>query len=112
MKDHKDVRISDIGKDTERLTTVKVEDLIIENDEVRGVRLQDQGANRVEDDGRPFDPTVAPQPDFSQPVENRRKGGLGIPLVRGMTDAFEYHREGDTNRVLVRVKTVKRPQNA
>ncbi len=64
------------------------------------VRLE-IGANDVTaeviDNGRPFDPTGAPPPDLSLPLEERQPGGLGIPLMRGLIDALAYRRAGDSN---------------
>lgn len=62
------------------------------------IRL-DQGelTAEVEDDGRPFDPTNIPPPDFQQPLEERRVGGWGFHLVRAMTDGLEYRREAGRN---------------
>ena len=64
------------------------------------VRLEigaDKVAAEVIDNGRPFDPTGAPPPDLSLPLEERQPGGLGIPLMRGLMDALAYRRAGDSN---------------
>lgn len=53
----------------------------------------------VIDDGRPFDPLAAPEPDLDVPVEERGAGGLGIFLLRKMADAMSYERRDGTNRV-------------
>src|SRR4051812_7072416 len=39
-------------------------------------------AAEVIDNGRAFDPTQAPDPDFTLPLEQRTPGGLGIHLMR------------------------------
>ena len=49
------------------------------------------------DNGRPFDPLARPEPDLSRPIEEREPGGLGIHLMRRMTDRIEYHRHGGDN---------------
>lgn len=54
---------------------------------------------RIEDDGRPFNPLDAPEPDVNQPLEKRPLGGLGIFLVKQMADAIRYRRSGDKNVV-------------
>jgi anti-sigma regulatory factor (Ser/Thr protein kinase) len=41
-------------------------------------------------DVEPFDVTRAPDADVGAPVEQRRPGGLGLHLIRRMTDAIEY----------------------
>lgn len=55
----------------------------------------------ISDDGRPFNPLDAPEPDTSLPAEKRPIGGLGIFLVRNMTDSVKYERRGDRNIVTV-----------
>ena len=51
----------------------------------------------VSDSGHPFDPTSAPDPDLSLPLEQRRPGGLGIHLMRGVMDRLDYRRSGGNN---------------
>lgn len=59
----------------------------------------------VRDDGRPFNPLDAAQPDVSAPVAERPVGGLGIYLVRRVMDDLEYRRQQGKN-VLVMRKTL------
>jgi serine/threonine-protein kinase RsbW len=56
---------------------------------------------RLTDDGRPFDPFAMAAPDTSLPLEERRIGGLGIHLVRGLMDEVSYQRRGDSNVVVL-----------
>jgi serine/threonine-protein kinase RsbW len=56
-------------------------------------------AATVIDNGLAFDPSAAPQPDVSLPLEQRDPGGLGILLIRRMIDRVDYHRVGDENRL-------------
>ena len=51
----------------------------------------------IVDNGRPFDPLARPEPDLSRPIEEREPGGLGIHLMRRMTDRIEYRRNGADN---------------
>jgi anti-sigma regulatory factor (Ser/Thr protein kinase) len=53
----------------------------------------------VADDAMPFNPLLAPLPDTSGPLEGRKLGGLGIALVRALTDDVRYERRGDRNRL-------------
>jgi len=53
----------------------------------------------ITDDGHPFNPLEAPEPRTDLPVEDRPIGGLGIYLVRKMSDRMEYTREGDRNQL-------------
>jgi serine/threonine-protein kinase RsbW len=53
------------------------------------------------DDGKPFDPLSAASPDTALPVEQRKIGGLGIHLVRGLMDEVSYQRRADRNVVVL-----------
>lgn len=52
---------------------------------------------RSEDDGIAFDPTAAEDPDTDATLEAREIGGLGILLVRSMTDSQAYERREGKN---------------
>lgn len=56
-------------------------------------------AAEVIDNGRPFDPTAALEPDRASPLERRDVGGLGIHLIRRMMDRVQYRRVGSENRL-------------
>jgi serine/threonine-protein kinase RsbW len=58
----------------------------------------------IEDEGKAFDPTKAPEPSVNRPLEDMPIGGLGIHLIRSMTDGFEYQRVNQCNRVTVWLK--------
>jgi serine/threonine-protein kinase RsbW len=51
----------------------------------------------VEDDGPPFDLRTLPPVDIDAPIEQRPRGGLGVHLVRSLTHAVDYRRNGDRN---------------
>jgi anti-sigma regulatory factor (Ser/Thr protein kinase) len=53
----------------------------------------------VEDDGHPFNPLEQAGPDTTLPMEKRPIGGLGIHMLRKMSDRMVYAREGGRNRV-------------
>ena len=61
----------------------------------------EEGALKIDvvDDGNPFNPLEAASPDLSLPLENRRIGGLGIHLLRGLADEVSYERRDGTNRL-------------
>ncbi len=66
------------------------------------VRLSLMGGSlqaEVEDDGKPFNPLMAPEPDLTSPIEERPVGGLGIHLVRSVMDQVDYRRESGKNRL-------------
>jgi anti-sigma regulatory factor (Ser/Thr protein kinase) len=58
----------------------------------------------VEDDSNPFDPRSAPAFDKAKPLEDRSPRGMGIHLVRNMTEELDYARIGDRNRLRAVVK--------
>jgi anti-anti-sigma factor len=56
----------------------------------------------IEDDGRPFDPLAVPAPRVDLPPAARPVGGLGMHLVRKVTDAVHYERRQERNRLVMR----------
>jgi len=60
----------------------------------------------IADDGREFDPTRAPAPDLDLPIEERPIGGLGIHIVRTLSDSITYERNGGRNTLTV-VRTLE-----
>lgn len=56
---------------------------------------------RLTDDGRPFDPFAVAAPDPALAAEQRRIGGLGIHLVRGLMDEVSYQRRKGRNVVVL-----------
>jgi serine phosphatase RsbU (regulator of sigma subunit)/anti-sigma regulatory factor (Ser/Thr protein kinase) len=53
------------------------------------------------DDGTPYDPLSAPEPDTALGAEARPIGGLGILMVRKMASSVSYRRDGDRNVLAV-----------
>ena len=53
------------------------------------------------DDGVSFDPTAGTAPDIDAELDERRIGGLGMFLVREMTDTQHYERTNGENRFRV-----------
>lgn len=53
----------------------------------------------VVDDGHAFNPLEAPPPDLTLAIEDRPIGGLGIHLLRELTDQLTYQRRDGTNRL-------------
>jgi anti-sigma regulatory factor (Ser/Thr protein kinase) len=56
----------------------------------------------VTDDGHPFNPLEAPEPDTRRRVEDLPVGGLGIHLLRKMSDRMDYTRTDGKNRLTLR----------
>lgn len=55
----------------------------------------------IDNDTDPFDPSTAEPVDVGRPIEQRRRGGLGLHLVRSLVDAMDYQYEGREMRVSV-----------
>ena len=53
----------------------------------------------ISDRGTPFDPLSVPPPDLAADVDHRKIGGLGIHLIRSMTDQVSYHHRDGTNHL-------------
>ena len=63
-------------------------DIVAENNELR---------MRIEDDGIPFDPVIAEEPNLECRIEECRIGGLGIHLIKNLMDEIRYERLNDVN---------------
>ena len=61
---------------------------------------------RLEDDGIPFNPLRAGEPDCECPVEERKVGNLGIHLCKKVMDDMLYERCGSKN-ILILKKDIK-----
>lgn len=57
---------------------------------------------QLTDDGLPFDPFSAPDPDIDAALEDRPVGGLGVFLVWQLMDEVDYRRAGGRNIVTIR----------
>ena len=60
----------------------------------------------VSDSGRPFDPRSIPPPDLEADVEHRPIGGLGLHLIRKLTEELAYERRAGINHLSFR-KTLR-----
>lgn len=63
---------------------------------------------RIEDRAPPFNPLTFPEPDRVSDLDERPIGGLGIYLIRSMTDEVVYHYAAGKN-ILQLVKKEGRP---
>jgi anti-sigma regulatory factor (Ser/Thr protein kinase) len=73
-----------------------------EGSEEQGIEVTlscDGGEVRIElrDQGKPFNPVETPAPNLEAPLEERPEGGLGIHLMRELTDEMSYVRRGSSN---------------
>ena len=60
----------------------------------------------ISDDGIPFDPSTAVEPDLEKMISNGQKGGFGIFLARKLMNGFDYKRENDRNILTIYKKLV------
>ena len=59
---------------------------------------------RFEDDGRPYDPLSASDPDVTLAAGERETGGLGVFLVKKMMDRVSYEYKDGRNKLLMEKK--------
>jgi anti-sigma regulatory factor (Ser/Thr protein kinase) len=60
----------------------------------------------IQDDGVPFNPLEAPQPDLNCTFNDREIGGLGIHLIKAYIDRIDYQRDDEEN-ILTLTKILK-----
>ena len=56
----------------------------------------------IEDDGKPFNPIEAKEPDIKCSIEDRKIGGLGIHLTKKIMDEMIHHRRADKNVLILK----------
>ena len=67
---------------------------------------------RLTDTAPPYDPTQAPTPDISAPIEDRAIGGLGIHLIRNNMDVVAHRITEAGGNELTLTKRLAAPQGA
>ena len=77
---------------------------------LRCLEAGDRFVIEVTDWGVPFDATAQPAPDVNKPLEERPVGGLGIHLIKKMSDEMKYTREDGQNilRLFIRKEGASR----
>ena len=73
--------------------------ILVETDEAAR-----EAAITFTDEGMPFDPTKAPDPELSAPAHEKQPGGLGIFLAKKLTDGISYEYRDGKNILLFRKK--------
>ena len=68
-----------------------------------GCSLAEDGLFEIvfSDQGAPFNPLQAPDPDLSSDLAHRQIGGLGISLVRELSDRVSYTRQDHRNHLII-----------
>jgi anti-sigma regulatory factor (Ser/Thr protein kinase) len=79
--------------------------------EIEATRHGRQIEIRLLDRSAPFDPTAAPEPDTTKPPVSKRPGGMGmgIHLLRTMTDEVRHHVRPDGGNELTLVRSIDNP---
>ncbi|MBM3302274.1 MAG: ATP-binding protein [Deltaproteobacteria bacterium] len=57
-----------------------------------------------QDDGREFDPLSVPPPQTPHEIADYQPGGLGIHLVRRLSESMEYKRSQNRNMLRIRIR--------
>jgi len=65
--------------------------------EVTMSKYSDKVTIKFEDEGVPYNPLEKPDPDITLPPEERPLGGLGIFMVKEMTDNMDYEYKNNRN---------------
>jgi len=68
------------------------------------IHLDKEVVVQIEDTGRPFDPTVHPDPDIETTLDTRELGGLGIFFINEIIDEMSYESQAGVNRLTLRMK--------
>ena len=66
----------------------------------------------IEDDGIPFDPLALHLTDRTAPVEQIAAGGLGVLLVRRLSDLQQYMHDSERGNVLTIGKFISREKDS
>lgn len=56
------------------------------------------------DEGPSFNPLAQPDPDTALSLEQRQPGGLGVFMIRRLTDEISYRREENWNVLTIRMR--------
>lgn len=51
------------------------------------------------DTGEAFDPSTYTQPDLRRQIKNKKRGGVGVYLIKKLMDDVKYLNEGSTNEI-------------
>jgi anti-sigma regulatory factor (Ser/Thr protein kinase) len=57
------------------------------------------------DNGKAFDPTKFPEHDLNVPIEERQVGGMGVQLMKKLSDGMRYFRKDNQNHFILTKKT-------
>ncbi|MFH2102616.1 MAG: ATP-binding protein [Chloroflexota bacterium] len=64
----------------------------------------------LRDHGKPFAPSLVPEPDLSADLLSRRVGGVGLHIIRSLMDEVMFEQLGESGNVLTMVKYSRRAE--
>jgi len=73
--------------------------------DVRVGHRQGEVSIELADEGPPFDPLATAAPDPDRPLDDRTPGGMGIMLLKTITDEVRYSRDQERNVLAMVVRT-------
>ena len=90
----------------EAITNIVIHGYSLKEGDIRIVigRKNEYVTVELVDSGKEFDPTTYPEPDLNVPIEERKVGGMGVPLIRKFTDGIEYHSCNGINHFILTKK--------
>lgn len=53
----------------------------------------------LQDEGLSFDPSTYNEPDLMQRIKEKKRGGMGVYLIRKVMDQVHYNRKGQMNEI-------------
>lgn len=56
----------------------------------------------LRDHGKSFNPKSYHEPDLVESIKKKRRGGIGIFLIKKIMDGVEYRRMGSSNEILMK----------
>ncbi|HKK25475.1 MAG TPA: ATP-binding protein [Gracilimonas sp.] len=51
------------------------------------------------DSGKSFDPRSYREPDLMKRIKEKKRGGMGVYLIRKVMDQVQYNRKGESNEI-------------
>lgn len=51
------------------------------------------------DEGKSFDPATYSEPDIMQRIKQKKRGGMGVYLIKKLMDQVQYSRKGRINEI-------------
>ncbi len=67
--------------------------------EIAVIVADDRFTVRIRDEGLPFRSDLYREPDLPRALKQRRRGGLGVHIMRSMMDEVQYRKRGKVNEV-------------